>query len=254
MTFDDMDDVSLAAEYYMLSSQVDGEQDLVELTPKKPAPTTSLSIVNGVRQNRAPGNLVKLEPSVSGNVLVNGNNITGSIINNSSIANNVVLNGTNGGTAQEGSILARHLGVVTVRATPNQLPVQSSVVTVPAASTPNQDTTFSCQLCSAKLKNKRNFDTHMKRHRGELPFKCDECPKTFQGRRDLETHKRSRHDPSKKTIVSVDNSPSVSQQQNTTSSTTVSAQAEKHKTIILSMNSIPNPLLQGKIWNFIDLS
>ena len=261
MTFDDMDDVSLAAEYYMLSSQVDGEQDLVELTPKKPAPTTSLSIVNGVRQNRAPGNLVKLEPSVSGNVLVNGNNITGSIINNSSIANNVVLNGTNGGTAQEGSILARHLGVVTVRATPNQLPVQSnqlpvqsSVVTVPAASTPNQDSTFSCQLCSAKLKNKRNFDTHMKRHRGELPFKCDECPKTFQGRRDLETHKRSRHDPSKKTIVSVDNSPSVSQQQNTTSSTTVSAQAEKHKTIILSMNSIPNPLLQGKIWNFIDLS
>ena len=69
MTFDDMDDVSLAAEYYMLSSQVDGEQDLVELTPKKPAPTTSLSIVNGVRQNRVPGNLVKLEPSVSVNIM-----------------------------------------------------------------------------------------------------------------------------------------------------------------------------------------
>ena len=42
MTFDDMDDVSLAAEYYMLSSQVDGEQDLLETSTKKSATVRNL--------------------------------------------------------------------------------------------------------------------------------------------------------------------------------------------------------------------
>ena len=91
---------------------------------------------------------------------------------------NIIVNGGSAGLRQNGSIvkqepavangdsiLARHLSIVSVKPPP--------LVT----SAPD---TFACGMCSAKLKNKRNYDTHMKRHRGELPFKCDECPKTFQ--------------------------------------------------------------------------
>ena len=217
MTFDDMDDVSLAAEYYMLSSQVDGEQDLLE-TPTKKSATVNNIIVNGVsglRQNGS-GHIIKTEP----------------------VTNNIV--SINNGV--ENSILARQLSVVTVK------PAQhSSLLTVKPLQTTimsdtDQSTVFSCPMCPAKLKNKRNFDTHMKRHRGELPFKCDECPKTFQGRRDLETHKRSRHDPTKKTIVVTDASNSAT----LPTVPTPLSQTPKQKTIILSMNSIPNPLMQGE--------
>ena len=219
MTFDDMDDVSLAAEYYMLSSQVDGEQDLIETPPKTAPPPVinniALNVVNGVsvsgaRHNGAAASVVKLEP---GNVVING-------------------------SGSESSILARHLGVVTVRPAPAPAPAPASPL-VDAASEP----TYSCSVCSAKLKNKRNFETHMKRHRGELPFKCEECPKTFQGRRDLETHKRSRHDPNKRTLITSD-SPSVTPQPPLAISP---ANPLKQKTIVLSMNSIPNPLMQGNV-------
>ena len=194
MTLDDMDDVSLAAEYYMLSSQVDGEQDLIETTPKKvtPANTIAVNIVNGVsgvRQNGTEGNMVKLEPVGSG------------------------------------SILARQLGVVA-------RPLASD----------SGEKTYSCEMCTAKLKNKRNFETHMKRHRGELPFKCEECPKTFQGRRDLETHKRSRHDPAKKSLL-------VTEPSSSSSSSTqpiASGSNIKQKTIVLSLNSLPNNLIHGE--------
>ena len=208
MTFDDMDDVALAAEYYMFSSQVDGEQDLLE-TPPKSTTTVNNVIVNGVsghRQNGSVESVVKQEPSMA----VVSNSFSNRVDNNS-------------------SILARHLSIVTVKPPP----------LLPNANiTQTQDNTYACEQCPAKLKNKRNFDTHMKRHRGELPFKCEECPKTFQGRRDLDTHKRSRHDPAKKTIVSTDSSIILPQ------SNSVS-QAPKQKTIILSMNPIPNPLIQG---------
>ena len=219
MTFDDMEDVHLAAEFYMFNSQVDGEQDLIEAPPPPKSASSqvvnniSLNIVNGssvpvFRQNGGPAtSVVKIEPSTgSNNILVNGSSVT------------------------ENSILARHLGVVTVRSSPG-----------PAAEDGGQDTTYSCSMCSAKLKNKRNFDTHMKRHRGELPFKCDECPKTFQGRRDLETHKRSRHDPNKRTLIIPE---SVNVNSNSSEPMTISP-ALKQKTIVLSMNSIPNPLMQG---------
>ena len=216
MTFDDMDDVSLAAEYYMLSSQVDGEQDLLE-TPTKKSATVNNIIVNGVSGLRQNGSAhIKTEP----------------------VTNNIV--SINNGV--ENSILARQLSVVTVK------PAQhSSLLTVKPLQTTimsdtDQSTVFSCPMCPAKLKNKRNFDTHMKRHRGELPFKCDECPKTFQGRRDLETHKRSRHDPTKKTIVVTDASNSAT----LPTVPTPLSQTPKQKTIILSMNSIPNPLMQGE--------
>ena len=194
MTLDDMDDVSLAAEYYMLSSQVDGEQDLIETTPKKvtPANTIAVNIVNGVsgvRQNGTEGNMVKLEPVGSG------------------------------------SILARQLGVVAR----------------PLTSDPGEKT-YSCEMCTAKLKNKRNFETHMKRHRGELPFKCEECPKTFQGRRDLETHKRSRHDPAKKSLLVTETSSSSS----SSSQPIASGSNIKQKTIVLSLNSLPNNLIHGE--------
>jgi len=211
MTFEDMDDVSLAAEYYMFSSQVDGEQDLIETDPKKVGPGTNIAvnIVNGVsgvmRQIGTEQGVIKLEPSVSGTVVINGNNSSG---------------------FSENSILARHLGMIVTKA-PND----------------PSERTFSCDMCSAKLKNKRNFETHMKRHRGELPFKCEECPKTFQGRRDLETHKRSRHDPTKKPVVREESMDSSMSHPMLLSP--VSSMPMKHKTIVLSMNSLPSALLQG---------
>ena len=210
MTLDDMDDMSLAAEHYMLSSQVDGEQDLIETTPKKVAPanTIAVNIVNGgptVRQNGTEGNIVKLEPITAGNVVINGS----------------------GPSITENSILARQLGVV---ARPQTTPE-------------SQEKTYSCEMCTAKLKNKRNFETHMKRHRGELPFKCEECPKTFQGRRDLETHKRSRHDPAKKSLIMSDTSSSAP---SASSLPLASGSNMKQKTIVLSLNSIPNNLIQGE--------
>ena len=206
MTLDDMDGVSLAAEYYMLSSQVDGEQDLIETTPKKvtPANTIAVNIVNGVsgvRQNGTEGNIVKLEPVSSGSV------------------GSVVING-------ESSILARQLGVLAR----------------PVTTSESQEKTYSCEMCTAKLKNKRNFETHMKRHRGELPFKCEECPKTFQGRRDLETHKRSRHDPAKKPLLVSETTSSSS----ITSQPLASGSNIKQKTIVLSLNSLPNNLIHGE--------
>ena len=176
----------------------------------------SLNVVNGVtglRPNGTSTSVVKIEPALGGNnVLMNGNS-------------GVVVNGGSG--VRQNSILARHLG---------------QGATSPAPDT--QDTTYSCDMCSAKLKNKRNFDTHTKRHRGELPFKCDECPKTFQGRRDLETHKRSRHDNSKKILITT-NSSSV------TSTPRTLSPVAKQKTIVLSMNSIPNPLMQGNQINLV---
>eukprot|EP00092_Neocalanus_flemingeri_P012486 GFUD01013459.1.p1 GENE.GFUD01013459.1~~GFUD01013459.1.p1 ORF type:complete len:2839 (+),score=729.45 GFUD01013459.1:442-8517(+) len=211
MTFEDMDDVSLAAEYYMFSSQVDGEQDLIETDPRKVGPGTNIAVnvINGVtgvmRQNGTEQGVIKLEPSVSGTVVINGTNSTG---------------------FSENSILARHLGMIVTKA-PND----------------PQERTFSCDMCSAKLKNKRNFETHMKRHRGELPFKCEECPKTFQGRRDLETHKRSRHDPSKKPVMREESMDSSISQPMVLSP--IHSMPMKHKTIVLSMNSLPSALLQG---------
>merc|ERR1711892_542139 len=208
MTFEDMDDVSLAAEYYMFSSQVDGEQDLIETDPKKVGPGTNIAvnIVNGVsgvmRQIGTEQGVIKLEPSVSGTVVINGNNSSG---------------------FSENSILARHLGMIVTKA-PND----------------PSERTFSCDMCSAKLKNKRNFETHMKRHRGELPFKCEECPKTFQGRRDLETHKRSRHDPTKRSsLLTGVNEESVEINQQPLLLSPIHPPQQRPKTIVLSMNNLP---------------
>lgn len=49
---------------------------------------------------------------------------------------------------------------------------------------------LTCAICSTKLKNKRSFMIHMKRHAGLLNFKCKFCPKTFQGQVKLNRHLR----------------------------------------------------------------
>ena len=224
MTFEDMDDVSLATEHYMFSSQmdgacdlseeeeeddfdmfhsqVDGEQDLVEQSNKKNS--NGGAHQNGVNGVSANGGTVKVEslaqlPGVQ--LLVNGS-----------------------GSTEGGSILARHLGLVVTKA--------------PRPESPER--TFSCDMCSAKLKNKRNFETHMKRHRGELPFKCEECPKTFQGRRDLETHKRSRHDVARKGVSVEKEDGDIEMGQPLLLSPVLPS--IRQKTIVLNMNSLPTSM------------
>ena len=103
-----------------------------------PNPTPPVSQPSIMTQNGRDQRVIKLEPSVSGSVVINGNNSS---------------------AFSENSILARHLGMI-----------------VSKSPSDPQERTFSGTMCSAKLKNKRNFETHMKRHRGELPFKCEECP------------------------------------------------------------------------------
>ena len=166
MTFEDVDDVSLAAEFYMFSSQVDGEQDLVVPAPK-PGLVSTAHFLNGVN-----------------NMVNSDSQQQASTVKTERPASQVLVNGS--------SILARQLSFGVINNKVNGS-LDSGI-----------DNMYSCDICSAKLKNKRNFETHMKRHRGELPFKCDECPKTFQGRRDLETHKRSRHDQIRRGTLNTD--------------------------------------------------
>ena len=196
MTFEDMDDVSLATEQYMFSSQLDGVCDSEE------EDKGFFAMFNFQLDGEQDGTLGQI-PGVQ--LLVNGNT-----------------------ASSEGSILARHLGLVVTKA-----PGRSE----------SPELTFSCDMCSAKLKNKRNFETHMKRHRGELPFKCEECPKTFQGRRDLETHKRSRHDTVRKGVV-VDREETDMDMGHPVLLSPV-LPSNRQKTIVLNMNSLPSGLLHN---------
>lgn len=223
MTLDDMDDMSPAAEnMYMFSSQVDGEQDFLESSPNSHLMAISPSQMvnggshrmNGTSQPHSISTGIKIE-HVQGQITMNGD-----------------------GTSSDSPILARQLSLGVVNKT---------------LSDPSTDKFYSCEMCSAKLKNKRNFETHMKRHRGELPFKCDECPKTFQGRRDLETHKRSRHDPSRRGRIETDLSMIMSKPATLTSNVTSTvftsspstASESMAKTVVLSMNGFSSNFISG---------
>merc|ERR1719189_103538 len=189
-------------DFDMFHSQVDGEQDLVEQSNKKNS--NGGAHQNGVNGVSANGGTVKVESlaQLPGVQLL-----------------------VNGSSATEGGILARHLGLVVAKALPRP---------------ESPERTFSCDMCSAKLKNKRNFETHMKRHRGELPFKCEECPKTFQGRRDLETHKRSRHDVAKKGVSVEKEDGDIEMGQPLLLSPVLPS--IRQKTIVLNMNSLPTSI------------
>jgi len=247
LSFEDIDDVCLTnTEFYM--AQVDGESDLVDTTKTKPAPLLSQQpLVNGVYGVAGVSRdwtLVTQQSTVT----------TQTPIKVEPVTHPHMMNGMPG---SETSILARHLAMSP--ADPGYSPVKNlgpvkKIVPVGV----NAERIYSCDMCSAKLKNKRNFETHMKRHRGELPFKCDECPKTFQGRRDLETHKRSRHDPAKKPkselqdldldLPKLEMPKTPSSLDNVTSGPIFSAANfgnTNTKTIVLSMNGLPAGLMHA---------
>merc|ERR1719427_1352679 len=221
MSFDDMQEVSLAAEYFMFSSQVDGEPDIILPSPKP-------QIYSVQHTHNLPSN----GASNGGVPDINTNNVRNHTVIKTEVPLSSMQHQFIGG-----GIIGGQSRVITTSnnasQSPTNAPMHAQLVggLVPGirdSSIPSESA-FSCSLCPAKLKNKRNFDTHMKRHRGELPFKCDECPKTFQGRRDLETHKRSRHEQTKvKTIEAMNTminngvviTPSVAFTRPTTSSTT----------------------------------
>merc|ERR1719189_45228 len=206
----------------MFSSQMDGAFDLSEEEEEDDFDMFH-SQVDGEQDLVEQSN----KKNSNGGAHQNGVSANGSTVKVESLAQlpgvQLLVNGS--GSTEGGSILARHLGLVVTKAARPESP----------------EATFSCDMCSAKLKNKRNFETHMKRHRGELPFKCEECPKTFQGRRDLETHKRSRHDPAKKSLIVTDTNSSSPL---SSSLPLASGSNMKQKTIVLSLNSIPNNLIQ----------
>ena len=198
-------------------SQVDGEPDIV-LSPPPLIPILSRPQQDqGGANNRLPDlsqQHIQLHPQQQPQNNTNiRNNMQSPIIQKNEITLNQILPGETvagqssmpGGGVVQTQVLSSGVGgqnrmvnTITTTSSLNQIRFvpsigNTSTSTLVIPSSPASDNSYSCELCPAKLKNKRNFDTHMKRHRGELPFKCDECPKTFQGRRDLETHKRSRH-------------------------------------------------------------
>jgi uncharacterized C2H2 Zn-finger protein len=209
----------------MFSSQVDGEQDLVEestAVKKNPPKLASHPTINGITASGAVngtvhilGGFIKQEP-VSGRLIVNGGTLLG----------------TTGDMASRGE----HQPFLSLG-----FPLANTI------DTDNNEVFFSCDMCNAKLKNKRNFETHMKRHRGELPFKCDECPKTFQGRRDLDTHKRSRHDMAKRGRMDIDMALTpIKEETVPCPSPFVFSAVEPPKGVGISMNGLTEGLMSGR--------
>ena len=228
MTFEDVEDVHLLADFYMFTSQVDGEQDLFEETAgvkKNPTMLAPHQAINGL--------------STTGTTINGTVHVLGSFIKQEPMTGRLVVNG--------GSILTT-AGDLASRREQLQL---SLGFQLSSSMDSDSEVFFSCVMCNAKLKNKRNYETHMKRHRGELPFKCDECPKTFQGRRDLDTHKRSRHDPAKRGRMDIEMTLAPSKVETVTSSSQfVFSTAEPPKTVGISMNGLTEGLMSGKVVHF----
>jgi hypothetical protein len=222
MTFEDVEDVNLAADFYMFTSQVDGEQDILE----EPA---------GVAKKNNPAMLAAPPHQAALNGLTTSCAINGTAYTLASLikvepATSRPAASVNGDTAVQQQQLSLGLTVSN------------------SSGDTDNEVFFSCDMCNAKLKNKRNFETHMKRHRGELPFKCDECPKTFQGRRDLDTHKRSRHDPAKRGRMDMDMSLVTSKVESVVCppSPFVFSSADIPKSVGISMNGLTEGLMSGR--------
>lgn len=229
MTFEDVEDVNLVADFYMFSTQVDGEQDLLEETSsvaKRPAAA--------MQQFPAPP-----RPTLNSTVT------------------SVALNGTayalNAGSIKVEPTTTNRPSLVNGDSARQPQPPALGQPPLSTSSEAESEAFFSCDMCSAKLKNKRNFETHMKRHRGELPFKCDECPKTFQGRRDLDTHKRSRHDPSKRSRIELDMSTVVSRVDSIVcqASPFAFSAADTPKSVGISMNGLTEGLMSDSMNNIM---
>ena len=49
---------------------------------------------------------------------------------------------------------------------------------------------YTCYICGRECTNKKMLDRHIRRHKGEKPFKCDVCEKSFSASSSLRTHFR----------------------------------------------------------------
>uniref|UniRef100_A0A6P7F4L7 Zinc finger protein 208-like n=1 Tax=Diabrotica virgifera virgifera TaxID=50390 RepID=A0A6P7F4L7_DIAVI len=52
---------------------------------------------------------------------------------------------------------------------------------------------FKCNICTKKLKNKRDALEHKNLHTGDKPFKCDQCDRSFPLSSSLRVHKKEKH-------------------------------------------------------------
>lgn len=48
-----------------------------------------------------------------------------------------------------------------------------------------------CKLCNSSYKYKHALETHMRRHRGDKPYKCTDCEKAFVVPFELRRHMRT---------------------------------------------------------------
>ena len=199
MSFDDVQEVSLAAEYFMFSSQVDGEPDILSPSPKSTMysvsnsqtmpPTNNGAISGGVPDMQTSSlrnnTVIKTESPFSSLIVGGGSS------NNGGVGSPVLMGQQRHQVARPANTTTN----LTTTATTIGLGVGGGQMSFLSGVRPDvsttPDNTYSCELCPAKLKNKRNFDTHMKRHRGELPFKCDECTSTFANKSALTAHIRT---------------------------------------------------------------
>ena len=53
---------------------------------------------------------------------------------------------------------------------------------------------YKCSQCDTELKNKRNFESHMKIHNDEKPFVCCICNKSFFRKDKMDYHIQAHHE------------------------------------------------------------
>ena len=71
------------------------------------------------------------------------------------------------------------------------------------ASTSMEQGSLQCDICLAKLKDKRAYIVHMKKHAGTLSLKCEFCGMILQGQQNFNKHIRTNHNMDPNTVQAI---------------------------------------------------
>lgn len=79
----------------------------------------------------------------------------------------------------------------------------SEVFTASTASGIDQGSMLQCDICLTKLKDKRAYIVHMKKHAGTLSLKCEFCGMILQGQQNFNKHIRTNHNLDPNTVQAI---------------------------------------------------